>query len=197
MKKLLWLAYLTIGFLAVNTSLASATVWTEDFNDISDWTAFEEATISSDGSVATVQNIINGGGGASREPGARILYETGDLISLTVTDIQSNPDTKWRLSIHQFNDGGTYVGEAILLDYLHATGTFSSDFSGHHVDLYDYVPCLRIYTIGMVGYAEFDELSVSQAPVPEPSSILLFGSALMGLLAVSRNRKTIIGSLKG
>ncbi|MDP3787353.1 MAG: PEP-CTERM sorting domain-containing protein [Candidatus Omnitrophota bacterium] len=186
MKKLLILAVIALGILVVNPSMASATVWTADFSNVTGWSPAEGATFTSDGSAAKLEDTADGSGVATWA-GTHVDYQAGDLITLVVSGVHNAPvnDTYWRLSIHQFDIANVYLGELELLPYSHSTGTFSSSFAGLNASTVKYDPSLRISTISGTGDATFDNLSV----VPEPASLLLLGSGLLGLISVSRKRK--------
>lgn len=183
MQKFLISLVIVLG-LGILAPAAQATIWVEDFSNVSDWSAAEGATFISNGSVATLQDSTDGTGVAAWNS-TKVPYATGDIISLVVSGVNSLQGTYWRLSAHQFNSSDAYLGELTLLDWSNSTGTFSSNFAGHHPDLATHVPALRISTPSGTGDATFDNLSV----VPEPASLLLLGSGLLGLVTFSRRKK--------
>ncbi|HBG27510.1 MAG: hypothetical protein A2Y10_02955 [Planctomycetes bacterium GWF2_41_51] len=68
--------------------------WTETFDSVSNWLAFEGVTISSSASVAMLKDAADGCGGA-RWIGARVSYAQGDVMILDVNSVYTYGTSKY------------------------------------------------------------------------------------------------------
>lgn len=83
-------------------------------------------------------------------------------VDTNIEKPQSDPTdmkTYYKLLIYQFDSQGNYLGELTLVDWRCDTGSFHSNFAGHHANLAQYEPCIRISTQTGKGWAKFDGLS--------------------------------------
>lgn len=113
----------------------STTAWSESFNSVTNWLAFEGATISSASSVAMIKDSTDGCGGA-RWISARVPYTSGDVMTLDVNNV------------YTYGSGKYYSGAACMkmaLDY-EGFNSYTQDqlhnYAAAHNELTDQNSCI-------------------------------------------------------
>ncbi len=132
---------------------------------------------------ATVHNLLQGGMFGNHGQ-ALLDYKAAGLIFLGVFNGQINPSlgnaAVWALFSGQNNGSSEAAVQALMSQYLGlAANAPNSAFKG-----------LNIYTPvgGRPGYGPQEFIGYSPAPVPEPGTLTLLGTGLLGLAAVVRRK---------
>ncbi len=136
------------------------------------------------GSFGISKYIVTGGSAAGTftpvtvTPGSLDSYGTFSEASGTggANSVETFHDAN---QVEFFLDGGSWASSANVLAF--ATGTNSGFYPGEHFDAAGQV---RVGTDG----SNMDTAGFEAASVPEPTSVVLFGSVLLGLGAFARKR---------
>jgi len=170
------------------------TVWWNMFSD-PDVTGSKEATIVKSGSYSG-KTTFSGTGGGWGGWGQRVAFTAGNTLyayqpiniptalggsnSLATLEIQfeSAPDNGIDTSVKTSRSTATSGWEALSYSATAPTGT----------NYVKYVVMLETWGSG-TGSAYFDDAYADNVPIPEPASLLLLGSGLIGMLAVTRRKR--------
>jgi hypothetical protein len=140
------------------------------FNDWNEGTAVEPSI--EDGYLYSIltQEFLEDFKGISDEPNDMMEQITEKYINVEINmDVKTNIEkaemdstgyeTYYRLSVYQFDSSGGYLGELMLLDYSTTTGTVTDNFAGHHANLAQYEPSIRISATSGGGWIKVNQLS--------------------------------------
>jgi hypothetical protein len=183
-----------MAVMAISSSAQAATVWTESFTNVDSW-----AVIVGNGTVTS-----NGSQGLFNEPDASDNFTTiYDKTAAPAFNPANKSDYDWAFKTDSITGSMSY--EIALdtfnssLDYINTVygiqnndtfvGTKTVNLGGFTFDSNTaYIsPKVTVHT-GLGDQTltmDYMQLDV----IPEPTSMLLLGSGLMGLIAVSRKRK--------
>jgi|GEM_PF-2804692 len=139
------------------------------FNDWNEGTAIEPSV--EDGYLYSIltQEFLEDFKGVAEEPNSAMEQITEKYINMKIKmDIDTNIEqqelsptgynTYYRLSVHQFDSSGVWLGELVLKDWSMSVGTFMCDFAGRHTSMTQYVPCIRISTAWGAGWVKLDQI---------------------------------------
>lgn len=193
MKKLLILVAL-MAVMAIGSSAQAATIWSEPFTSAADW-----AVIVGNGTVTS-----NGTQGLFSEPdGSDSFTSIYDKNKAPAFNPVNKSDYDWvfktdgitgsmsyQIDLDTFDSGLTYLGTIYGIqpqDTFVGTktvnlGGFTFNGSTSYVS-----PKVTVFTGLGTQTLTMDYMQLDV--IPEPTSMLLLGSGLMGLIAVSRKRK--------
>ncbi len=192
MKKLLILVAL-MAIMTIGSYAQAATIWTEPFTSAADWAVSGGVgTVTSNGTQglfnatdasSSLTSIYDKTKGPAFDPVNKSNY---DWVFKTdgVTDSMS-----YEIALDTFNSGLTYINSVYVQPNGTFVGTKTVNLGGFTFDaLTAYIsPKVTVYT-GLASQTltmDYMQLDV----IPEPTSMLLLGSGLLGLLGVSRKRK--------
>nr|WP_321465013.1 PEP-CTERM sorting domain-containing protein [uncultured Desulfobulbus sp.] len=103
------------------------------------------------------------------------------LYSIDLSELFDHAETTDTVTFYGINWLGQTVEQTFTLDGLFGSETFyfSSDFTN----------LVSVHWAQTDYFVQFDNIATT-APVPEPSTLLLFGAGLIGLSAATKNRST-------
>lgn len=191
-----------IAIMSFGSYAHAAIIWSEDFSDVSDWGVVHDpggsSTITSDGSLGAMY-VDAGANQAAFAPNQIdanfISFDPTKASDYTLNwDIDSLTwSTSWDIAMDEFASDKSYVGTVWNI-YPAAgttaeTGSLSKNLSGFswNASTAYIIPKVDVYTGDPAQTVYFDSMEVDV--VPEPATMMLLGSGLMGLLAISRKRK--------
>lgn len=195
MKKLLILVAL-MAIMTIGSHAQAATIWTEPFTSAADWTVIVgNGSVTSNGTQGLFSepdaedsstSIYDKTKGPAFDPVNKSNYDWGFKTD-AITGVMS-----YQIDLDTFDLGLNYLGTVYGIqpqDTFVGTktvnlGGFTFNASTAYVS-----PKLSVFT-GVGGTSQTLTMDYMQLDViPEPTSMLLLGSGLLGLLGISRKRK--------
>ena len=198
-KKFLWLSVIFITFgMAFDANSSTLTNGTFD-SDLSGWTI--------DLATTTGVTWISGAAHLGRPgtPGSAIFSQTFDIAPGEMM-VDFNFDYQWQINPPLIND--SFTAELILETtsgpLTVSMNELSGDVSNFNVD-FNYSSSILVDMLSAANNAtvrftleefnnaagtriQLDNISVTESPVPEPTTMLLFGLGLLGVAGVNRRK---------
>lgn len=191
-----------IAIMSFAPSTQAAIVWSEDFSDVSDWGVVYDpdggSTITASGGLGAmyIDKASSQAAFAPNQTDANFIsFDPTNASDYTLYwDVDSlTGSVGWDIAMDQFNSGKSHLS-TIWNIYPESgncgeTGELSKNLSGFGWDSSTayIIPKVSVHTGEAAQTAYFD--SIEMDVVPEPTTMMLLGSGLMGLFAISRKRR--------
>jgi hypothetical protein len=177
----------------------AATVWSEDFSDVSDWAVVFDpssgSTITSDGNLGLL--FVNGGSTlAAFAPSSQAPFDPINKADYTLDFNVNNVtwSTSYDIALDEFDSGGNYlstVWQVFPTEFSStATGPQSINLGGFtfNAATANIAPKINVYTGDAGQTVSFDSMSLDLAQVPEVSSWLMLSVGLVGIAGLMRSK---------
>ena len=204
MSKLVISLAILLGLMISAPAVKAATLWSEDFSNVSDWGIVYDpgsgSTLTASGGLGALY-VDKGSNQAAFAPNQAdanfIPFDRTNSSEYSLNFIVDHLtwSTSYDIAMDEFNSSKAWVGTIWQVYPVQYTSTDTGSHSRNLGDLtWDsnvayLIPKVNVHTGDPAQTVYFDNMSMDQNPIPEPASLLLLGSGLVGLLGVSRKKK--------
>lgn len=191
-----------IAVMTIGSYTQAATLWSEDFSDVSDWgivyAQHYGSSISASGGLGRLY-VDAPNSVAAFAPNTidanLIPFDTTKKSEYTLNWIVDDLtySISWDIALDEYDLSKTYISTSwgIYGTSTNEKGAFAQNLGSKtfNADTAYVKPKVTVHTGAVAQSVYLDNMSMDQNPIPEPTSILLLGSGLMGLFGISRKRK--------